>query len=421
MKMLRLKRRSEYKSIQQLFTICTRCAATTSRRHNTQPTASRMPSKGRNKVLIYCIAGIVTTAAASVAIRKWREDRMQQLPSAKSCGAFCLSAAHSSEQENVSRKHVDTPKRELNTLLTTTIRAGLMGGKKSVKEELECIRKWHQNHDFHGGLVVRELTQPLYYNDNNIVEGGDDVESIPIHQLNQRECYYLYYEVRPDGQVRQQIFCRGTTLTADVWTGLQSMLMYTYDDELECSLHKGFHDHANRLLEDLQPLLVSPPDSGIIHKRATVELCGHSLGGAVAIIMACKLQKRGYNVVRVTTVGAPRVCKWDAVPVLAKLLPKDTLRIEHELDAVCYLPPKGKGLFFRESLPYVGNKLLFVSKDTDFARYIPWEDAKNFKWVDSCLINGRVPEMVRSMPRAHKVPSYSEYIQRLIHTFENEQ
>jgi hypothetical protein len=35
-------------------------------------------------------------------------------------------------------------------------------GAKSVKAELDDIRKWHANHGYKGGLVVRELTQPLF-------------------------------------------------------------------------------------------------------------------------------------------------------------------------------------------------------------------------------------------------------------------
>lgn len=89
---------------------------------------------------------------------------------------------------------------------------------------------------------------------------------------NQRQCYYLYYEVRGDGEVRQQIFCRGTTVRADIYTMLKSLS--SYDSELGCKVHAGFRRHADRLLTDVQPLLVSPLD-----KSSTVEVCGHSLGG----------------------------------------------------------------------------------------------------------------------------------------------
>lgn len=401
------------------------------------------------KIFLYALGGIVTTTGISWAIRKRREDHIQQLPLASTCGAFILPSnknrlhhhpqvgsvtrmSNSLGQEGSASHAAVNPKscampikRDLSTLLQTTIRAGLMGQKKSVKEELEHIRKWHQNNGFHGGLVVRELTQPLYNirDHGNIMtpnEASTTEESIPtIHNLNQRECYYLYYEVRPDGQIRQQIFCRGTTLAADVWTGMQSMLLYTYDEELNCSLHKGFLDHANRLITDLQPLLVSDGEKGTANKRATVELCGHSLGGAVAIIVACKLMKRGYHVLQVTTIGAPRVCHWDAVPILSNFLPKDTLRIENDLDLVCYLPPHGKGLFTNKSSGYVGHKLLFSSDD--LARFIPASASRQFKWVDSFWLNGRFPEMIRAMPKSHKVPMYSDNIRRLILTIENSQ
>jgi hypothetical protein len=402
----------------------------------------RVSLSKQGKILLYALGGIVTTTGISLATRLWREDHIQQLPLASSCGAFYLHSNtlyHHQQVRRMSNSLTQGPdpdatgnikpstmpiKRDLSTLLQTTIRAGLMGQKKSVKEELEHIRKWHHSNGFHGGLVVRELTQPLYNireQDNNIAAKEATTEQpIPIiHNLNQRECYYLYYEVRPDGQIRQQIFCRGTTLAADVWTGMQSMIMYKYDEELDCFLHKGFLDHANRLIADLQPLLVSNGEKGTANKRATVELCGHSLGGAVAIIVACKLVKRGYHVLQVTTIGAPRVCNWDAVHTLSNLLPIDTLRIENDLDLVCYLPPKGKGLFENKSSGYVGNKLLFSSDD--LARFIPASASSQFKWVDSFLLNGRFPEMIKAMPKSHKVPTYSENIQRLILTLENSQ
>jgi len=86
---------------------------------------------------------------------------------------------------------------------------------------------------------------------------------------------------------------------------------------------------------------------------------------------------------------------------------------------VCYLPPQGKGLFENKSSGYVGNKLLLSSDD--LARFIPASDSSQFKWVDSFLLNGRFPEMIRAMPKSHKVPTYSENIRRLILTLENSQ
>ena len=104
---------------------------------------------------------------------------------------------------------------------------------------------------------------------------------------------------------------------------------FYYDSELGIRLHRGFRNHAHRLVEDLEPLLSN-------HQRSTVELCGHSLGGAVAMIVAAKLKKRGYNVVRVTGIATPRFVENDttAIQTLVDLLPYDTLRIEDDLDGM---------------------------------------------------------------------------------------
>eukprot|EP00559_Dactyliosolen_fragilissimus_P006474 CAMPEP_0184860728 /NCGR_PEP_ID=MMETSP0580-20130426/5562_1 /TAXON_ID=1118495 /ORGANISM="Dactyliosolen fragilissimus" /LENGTH=328 /DNA_ID=CAMNT_0027357941 /DNA_START=552 /DNA_END=1535 /DNA_ORIENTATION=- len=326
----------------------------------------------------------------------------------------------------------------------TVERAGLMGRFGSVMDELDKIREWHHGKGFHGALVLRDLSQPLYkgephtneydseFNDQSkgyapkqpIVQGGDDVESYPSPDtLHQRECYYLYYEVLPNGRTIQQIFCRGTTLPSDIITGL--LLDFVWDEELECYLHRGFRDHANRLLEDVEPLLVPQlsHDSNKINTRdnkATVELAGHSLGGAVSAIIAMKLNKRGHNVTRVTTIASPRFCDSYALTsgVIDAWLPEDTIRIEDDLDGVPYLPPHGIG---------VGHKIWFVTTmdGKHLTKYVPWHKKVTLKnigdksvrndlwWVESPLMNCRIPEILWHLAKVHRLPSYLSRIEEL--------
>lgn len=296
-------------------------------------------------------------------------------------------------------------RRDLNVLATTVARAGLMGTSVSVKHELEQIRKWHIEHGFQGGLILRELTQPLFEAtdvDEDEVEGGDDVEPIPHHELLQRECYYLYYELTSRGETRQQIFCRGTTLRADMQTCVNAKMKY--DDELGCRLHAGFLEHADRLLSDVLPLLAPPSN-----RRATVEVCGHSLGGAVAFILAMKLKKRGYAVKRVTAVAAPRFVEEEATCHLQSLLPKDSLRIEDDYDLVPFLPPHMKSL---------GDKLWLSSSDftrRNRAYYVPFQSSQKEDawWLDSFLINSRLPESMVHIKTAHRIRSYADKIKAL--------
>ena len=221
---------------------------------------------------------LLTAVGYSIYTRKWREDHLMDVPSVNESDFFLGNSNNSSinnTKYNGNHNHKEGKKlrRDLFVLEKDIARNGLMGKSDSVKDDLDRIRSWHQAHGYKGGIVLRELSIPLYSPESNdeVVEGGDDVEYIPLSS-SQRECYYLYYEIKPNGQTLHQIFCRGTTISDDVYTCLQSRLVY--DDQLGIHVHSGFLDHANRLVDDVLPLL-GPTNS----VRSTVEVSGHSLGG----------------------------------------------------------------------------------------------------------------------------------------------
>jgi Lipase (class 3) len=324
------------------------------------------------------------------------------------------------------------PKRSADSVVPIVERCGLMGRTKSVKTDLERIRAWHIANGYTGGLVLRDLSLPAFY-DVVAQEEEDPHESVestaptspaaetsdggphsvrsPSAQpyspsylsmsmkdfltdparLARRECYYLYYEVTGDGQQKQHIFCRGTTIFMDVLTCLEAWM--SYDAELECRLHRGFCKQADRILEDVVPLLASPAD-----RRGTVEVCGHSLGGAVAAIVAAKLRKRGYRVVRVTTAGSPRFCATEADAArLLRLLPPDYLRVEQEYDFVPFLPPFGA---------HVGDKLWLIG-DGRGARFAT---RQSHGWSDSVWCNFLAWEIFWWGGTSHRVPSYAAFL-----------
>ena len=183
------------------------------------------------------LTGIIS--GASWYNRKWRKSKLAALP---------LASAE------VLGKH-----RDIREVLANIERSGLMGYQNSVKAELDFIREWHQERGYRGGLVVRELDQPLFsaLKDNrggavpgNFGNNADSssasqrrntvskkksgsIEPLSLRELNTRECYYLYYEVLGNGQIVQQIFCRGTTLRDDVGQCMKSI--YLYDPELGCN------------------------------------------------------------------------------------------------------------------------------------------------------------------------------------------
>jgi Lipase (class 3) len=276
---------------------------------------------------------------------------------------------------------------------------------------------------YKGGIVLRDVTQPVYgenshdsHSNERYDRKGLQDESIQYQQnmLNQRECYYLYYEMKPNGMILQQIFCRGTTLWDDMITCLQCWMVY--DDDCQCYIHKGFRNHAERILRDVIPLLIDPTLSS---SRATIEVCGHSLGGAVATILSIKLRRLGYNVVRLTTVGEPRyvfrrqhntTMNENPDDHLLLLLPKHHVRIEHEYDFVTYLPPFGTKI--DTTTIYITSKhgVRFISDHSSISSRCQDDAVKRMvpiTWTNESLFwNFLLPEMIMSKGIQHRIPSY---------------
>ncbi|GKY90622.1 hypothetical protein MPSEU_000035700 [Mayamaea pseudoterrestris] len=339
-----------------------------------------------------------------------RRVKIQELPLATS---ETLSAAFNSSHDSSNNHYLNLPK-----IWQLVQRTALMGKHQRMRDDLVNIRKWHLEHGFKGGLVLRDLTKPAFGMD--LVADGqvsDNIDNLNDNddwtlqeiiddptRLARRECYYMYYEIREDGQVIQQIFCRGTTLKADILTCLEAWMVY--DEDLGCRLHRGFRNQADRILHDVLPLL-SPQSN----RRSTVELCGHSLGGAVAMILAAKLRKRGYrNVVSVLTIGEPRFCWSDKdASILAAQLPKNTLRMEGDLDFVTFLPPFG-------SHPMV-NKLWLASCDGgavegEALQSLRIVNVHTHSWTDRVWMNLQIWKLLQLRGKPHRLPYYVEALQR---------
>ena len=314
------------------------------------------------------VSGVV---AASINLRRWREENQVDLP-------LALSMSYSPQE-----------------VLTFVERGSLMGYVPNVSHELHDIREWHRANGFVGGITLRELSKPLYGRhtpETDTIDTNDD--------FTHRNCYYLYYEITGTGQVKQQVFCRGTTVQKEVITDLKTV--YVYDDELGCNLHMGFREKADRLLADLEPLLTDPSD-----QRATVEVCGHSLGGAVALIVAIKLKKRGHTVTRAITFGSPKPCDASAVPILQEMLPTQVLRVEHERDAITLLPPHGA---------HLGDKLWLLEENkkskTNPFRFVRF--SADLWWVDSFFVNWLFPETLLRTREVHSSNAYIVGLKRLV-------
>ena len=92
------------------------------------------------------------------------------------------------------------------------------------------------------------------------------------------------------------------------------------DDNLDVSLHQGFAYAAHQVYAEIKPQL---------KKGFSIETTGHSLGGAVAVILAALIDKDGFDLDQVITFGQPKVTnltgadKFQHLNIVRVVTPKD--------------------------------------------------------------------------------------------------
>jgi len=95
-------------------------------------------------------------------------------------------------------------------------------------------------------------------------------------------------------------------------------------------LHRGFSSASQAIYNELKPLL---------NKQQSVYTVGHSLGGAVAVILAISLDVDGYKVGGVTTFGQPKVTdrsgadKFKHLPITRVVNEKDVVPLVPHIEA----------------------------------------------------------------------------------------
>lgn len=124
------------------------------------------------------------------------------------------------------------------------------------------------------------------------------------------------------------------------------------DSFLGFLLHRGFRDDAQKVLADLRPHL---------RKDHTIRVTGHSLGGAVALILTNYIYREGYKVERLVTFGQPKVTDDKTNHRYKQMNPayKKITRVVRENDPIPMVPPRpkyghvGPELILREGQDYV--------------------------------------------------------------------
>ncbi len=116
------------------------------------------------------------------------------------------------------------------------------------------------------------------------------------HHSTIPEIKVSYFLTTDDKTKTQNIVVRGTTNIENTIVNLA--LKLTFDKHTGVYLHKGFLHAAQAIYTELKPQ---------IKTDYVINTTGHSLGGAIALILAMQLDSDNYNIGQVVTFGQPKV------------------------------------------------------------------------------------------------------------------
>jgi len=138
------------------------------------------------------------------------------------------------------------------------------------------------------------------------------------------------YFLTTDSENKTQIISvRGTANLENVMIDLGIKLQH--DDVLNIVLHQGFASAAKAIYDDVAPFL---------KKDIETSVTGHSLGGAIAVILAMYLDKESYPLGTVITFGQPKVTnvsgalKYSHLRIIRVVTPLDMVPIVPPLDPI---------------------------------------------------------------------------------------
>ncbi len=190
----------------------------------------------------------------------------------------------------------------------------------------------------------------------------------------------------------QVIVVRGTDNAENAFVDVALQLMP--DEKLGIKLHQGFMQSASNVYQQVLPLL---------HKDYQIITIGHSLGGAIANILAMYLDVDKYNVEKVVTYGQPKVTnvsgtrKYAHLDVTRVVTPKDVVPLVPPLDPVSMMNMMSLDLYWHQ-----GKEILLL----DTNEYAVLEGRKSMM---------RAARFMETVPDEKNVQHHmmSEYLRRL--------
>jgi len=207
----------------------------------------------------------------------------------------------------------------------------------------------------------------------------------------------IYLDPNPAGKA-QWLILRGTANMPNIFDDLD--FVGRDEHELGINVHAGFDD----ALQECLPWVI-----GHLDPKRPVWVTGHSLGGAVAVLLVATLDHRGFKDVSAITFGQPKFTDAHGAARLAHL---NILRIVHDEDPVPMLPPVFVGRdnfavyqhFGPEVIVSASGRFLFLplhSADRlDVSKY--WAEIENVRPMSHDMVKGYLPAL------RHALAGFSE-------------
>jgi len=137
---------------------------------------------------------------------------------------------------------------------------------------------------------------------------------------------YIDSSLSPGGNFTRVrvISIRGTKTLRNFLSNADSSLVY--DDVLGFKAHKGYTEIASAMEQELI-------GSGLLKlDELPLVITGHSLGGAVAVLLSMLLARQGYKIYSVVSFGMPKFVDSAGVKALNAI---PLIQVEHLLDPIC--------------------------------------------------------------------------------------
>lgn len=219
---------------------------------------------------------------------------------------------------------------------------------------IDSILSLNNKVNFNEILKFAELANIAYAEEIQISKKADEFnykltkyKSIPGEEVS-------FFLLSNDETQEQIIVTRGTANLENVMVDMAFNLVP--NQNLGISLHQGFSSSATKIFQLLKPSL---------KKEYQIHTTGHSLGGAIAVILAMFLSDEGYKIKDVITFGQPKVTNVSGVNKYNKL---NIIRIVTEKDLVPLVPPVDISDIYNINLYWhQGNEIILMGNN-QFAR-----------------------------------------------------